>query len=220
MKRIIYLPLILIAAVSFTSFSCLQVVEEGKVNSANPVDSDSVAADEEVPAIAHVAIEDPTEKLVNIIAENNIRKSDLKIYIDKSDYYLAVKHADSVLIKYPCVFGFNAVDDKAMEGDGCTPEGDFGVRSMYAHRSWKYFIWIDYPNAESWSRFKRRKADGEIPEDATIGGEVGIHGVPEGMDSMIDDGTNWTLGCISLKNAHISDLYNSINKYTKIEIVP
>jgi murein L,D-transpeptidase YafK len=165
-------------------------------------------------------VPDPTEKLVNIIASNNISKNDLKIYIDKSDYYLSVKHADSTLITYPCVFGFNAIDDKAMEGDGCTPEGTFGIRSMYAHKSWKYFIWIDYPNAESWSRFKQRKADGEIPSEATIGGEVGIHGVPDGTDNMIANQSNWTLGCISLKNAHITDLYACINKNVQVEIVP
>lgn len=165
-------------------------------------------------------VSDPTEKLVDIIAKNNINKRDLTIYIDKSDYYLSVKHADSTLITYPCVFGFNAIDDKAMEGDGSTPEGTFGIRSMYAHKSWKYFIWIDYPNAESWSRFKKRKADGEIPSTATIGGEVGIHGVPEGTNSMIDNRTNWTLGCISLKNAHITDLYKSISQDVKVEIVP
>jgi murein L,D-transpeptidase YafK len=210
----------LLAILGFTSFSCLPDSRGEKGSSDQMVNNTETSDGEENLAIAHVAIDDPTEKLVDIIAENNIRKSDLKIYINKSEYYLAVKHADSILIKYPCVFGFNAVDDKAMEGDGCTPEGDFGVRSMYAHKSWKYFIWIDYPNAESWRRFKKRKADGDIPSDATVGGEVGIHGVPEGMDSMIDDGTNWTLGCISLKNDHITDLYKSINKSTKIEIVP
>lgn len=165
-------------------------------------------------------VPDPSSKLVDIISENNIRKRDLTIYIDKSDYYLAVKHADSTLIKYPCVFGFNAIDDKAMEGDGCTPEGTFGIRSMYAHKSWKYFIWIDYPNAESWTRFNKRKSDGDIPSDATIGGEVGIHGVPDGTDRMIENQTNWTLGCISLKNAHITDLYKSISQEVMIEIVP
>ena len=220
MNRVMYLPIVLIVIIGFTSFSCLPESEGDSDASEIMADVSKVSEGGENRTIAHVAIEDPTEKLVDIIAEKNIRKGDLKIYIDKSEYYLAVKHEGSTLIKYPCVLGFNPVDDKAMEGDGSTPEGNFGVRSMYAHRSWKYFIWIDYPNAESWRRFKQRKADGEIPEDATIGGEVGIHGVPEGMDSMIDDGTNWTLGCISLKNDHITDLYKSINSSTKIEIVP
>jgi len=165
-------------------------------------------------------VPDPDVKLVDIIQENNIRKGDLSILIDKSAYSLSVQHADTTLIVYPCVFGFNAIDDKAKEGDGCTPEGTFGIRSMYAHKSWSYFIWIDYPNAESWRRFKRRKASGEIENNATIGGEIGIHGVPDGSDSMIDSKTNWTLGCISLKNKHITDLYKSINNEVKVKIVP
>lgn len=161
----------------------------------------------------------PQKTLRQIMTENNISKNAVSIRIDKSAYTLAVLHKDTVLITYPCVFGFNAVDDKAREGDGSTPEGKFGVRSMYPHKSWKYFIWIDYPNAESWARFKRRKANGELDPSATIGGEVGIHGVPEGADGMIDSRTNWTLGCISLKNAHIEDLYKSITQAVQIEIV-
>lgn len=161
----------------------------------------------------------PQKKLTELIIENHIPKSELSILIDKSAYTLSVLHKDSVLISYPCVLGFNAIDDKHQEGDGCTPEGTFGVRSMYAHKSWKYFIWIDYPNSESWDRFNTRKADGTIEQSATIGGEIGIHGVPDGADYLIDDNVNWTLGCISLKNAHIEDLYKSITKSIKIEIV-
>lgn len=165
-------------------------------------------------------IDYPQRKLTEVIAQQRIPKGELKILIDKSDYTLSVLHKDTLLVKYPCVFGFNSVDDKAKEGDGCTPEGTFGIRSMYAHKSWKYFIWIDYPNEESWRRFRSRKASGELEESATIGGEVGIHGVPEGGDYMIDNRSNWTLGCISLKTAHIEDLYKSINGSVKVEIVP
>jgi len=160
------------------------------------------------------------QKLQDIVREKHIPKNEIKIKIDKSAYTLSAYYKSELLISYPCVFGFNAVRDKHQEGDGCTPEGTFGIRSKYAHRSWKYFIWIDYPNKESWSRYNKRKADGTIQDGGTIGGEIGIHGVPEGMDNMIDDKTNWTLGCISLKNADITDLYKSIGDKTMIEIVP
>jgi murein L,D-transpeptidase YafK len=151
---------------------------------------------------------------------NNFSSKNLKILIDKSEYTLSVLHKDSLLIVYPCVFGFEPVADKMKEGDGATPEGEFGIRSMYPHKSWSYFIWIDYPNEESWRRFRKRKADGTIEQSATIGGEVGIHGVPGSADEMIADKTNWTLGCISLTTADITDLYKSISTSTKIEIVP
>ncbi len=166
------------------------------------------------------AQEQEKDDLRTIIKENGISKSALKILIDKSDYQLSVMHADSTLITYPCVLGFNPIDDKKQEGDGCTPEGTFKIISKYPHKSWSYFIWIDYPNKESWRKFNERKADGTLTNDASIGGEIGIHGVPEGADDLIDDGTNWTLGCISLKTAHIKDLYFSISDKTTIEIVP
>lgn len=160
-----------------------------------------------------------SQQLQTMVREQAIPKNELKIKIDKTAYTLSVYHKEKHLITYPCVFGFNAVDDKHQEGDGCTPEGTFGIRSKYAHRAWEYFIWIDYPNKESWSRFRKRKADGTIDKSATIGGEIGIHGVPEGMDYLITDKENWTLGCISLKNADVTDLYKSIGDKTMIEIV-
>ena len=160
------------------------------------------------------------KNLQTIVRESNIPKAELKVKIDKSDYTMEVYHKSKKLITYPCVFGFNPVDDKHQEGDGCTPEGTFKIRSMYAHRSWKYFIWIDYPNKESWRRFNKRKADGTIDKGGTIGGEIGIHGVPEGADDMIAEKYNWTLGCISLTNKDITDLYKSIGSNTILEIVP
>ena len=126
---------------------------------------------------------------------------------------------DKKVIKtYPVVFGFNPFDDKLKQGDGCTPEGEFGIRAKYPHSSWSKFIWIDYPNKASWEKHAKAKKDGTISKKATIGGEVGIHGVPAGYDYIIDEKQNWTLGCISLKNKDIDDLYESIGTKTRILI--
>lgn len=174
-----------------------------------------------VPAFILVAsITCYSQNLQQIVESRSIPKNQIKVIIDKSEYTLSVFFKDEKLIQYPCVFGFDAVTDKHQEGDGCTPEGTFGIRSKYAHKSWTYFIWIDYPNQDSWSKFNRRKANGEISSTARIGGEIGIHGVPDGMDELIDNRTNWTLGCISLKTKDITDLYKSIGDKTTIVIVP
>jgi murein L,D-transpeptidase YafK len=142
----------------------------------------------------------------------------IRILIDKSEYTLSVFVADKLIKKYKVVFGGNPIDDKHKEGDKRTPEGVFGMRDKYPHRSWSKFIWIDYPNAASWKKFNQRKADGIIKEGETIGGEVGIHGVPDGMDTMIDDKRNWTLGCISMKNKDVNEIYPYITKQTQITI--
>lgn len=142
----------------------------------------------------------------------------VSILIDKSDYQLQVYAADTLVKTYPVVFGGNPIDDKLREGDQCTPEGTFKMKSKYPHKSWSKFIWINYPTADSWRKHKQAKADGIIPQNARIGGEIGIHGVPKGTDVMIKTGVNWTLGCISLTNADVNEIYPFITGKTNISI--
>lgn len=158
--------------------------------------------------------------LRSLISSMRCDTAKLRIYIDKSDYKLTVFHEKKVVKSYPVVFGFNPVDDKLREGDRCTPEGRFKMISKYPHASWKRFIWFDYPNQESWKKHNAAKKRGKIPADAKIGGEVGIHGVPEGYDDLIDRRENWTLGCVALKNKDIIEIYPYINTETRIEIAP
>jgi murein L,D-transpeptidase YafK len=147
-----------------------------------------------------------------------IDKSQVSILIDKSDFTLTLLLKGEPLKTYPMVLGFNPSDDKRREGDGCTPEGHFSIRKQYPHAKWNFFIWVDYPTDESWVKHKQAKEEGKIPIDATIGGEIGIHGVPDGNDALIDTKMNWTLGCISLKNADIAEIYNCVQEGTPIEI--
>jgi murein L,D-transpeptidase YafK len=142
----------------------------------------------------------------------------IHIEIDKSDYILSLM-ADSMVIKqYPVVFGRNPVDDKLRQGDCCTPEGRFRIRTKYPHNSWDKFIWIDYPTEESWKKHRQAKQEGIIEESASIGGEIGIHGVPGGSSGVIDLRVNWTLGCVSLKNRDINDFYPYVQAGTLVII--
>jgi murein L,D-transpeptidase YafK len=156
--------------------------------------------------------------LSEVIDSLKIDKNRISILIDKSEFRLYVKSDQRIIKEYPVVFGKNPVDDKLMQGDHCTPEGTFHILSKYPHKEWSKFIWIDYPNKNSWKKHKDAKESGRIPRDAQIGGEVGIHGVPKGMDFLIDTKYNWTLGCISLKNKDVDEIYPYITKNTLIEI--
>ncbi len=153
-----------------------------------------------------------------LIDSMSISGKEIRILIDKSDYVLSVMADTLVLKQYPVVFGGNPVDDKLRQGDQCTPEGRFRVRTKYPHCSWDKFIWIDYPTEDSWRKHRKAKQDGIIEESASIGGEIGIHGVPAGADEMIDIGMNWTLGCISLKNGDINDFYPYVQTGTLVII--
>jgi len=156
--------------------------------------------------------------LTQLMEEKALEKKDIRIEISKSDYTLYLMHDSEIVKSYPVVLGPDPVNDKFVEGDGCTPEGVFGIRDKYPHKKWCRFIWLDYPNEQSWKKHKMAEKEGTIPRDSEIGGEVGIHGVPEGRDDLIDKGTNWTLGCISLKNNDIIELYKFIDRDMKIYI--
>lgn len=156
--------------------------------------------------------------LANLIDSLAIEQNSIHILIDKSDYKLSVLSDTIILKEYPVVFGGNPTDDKLKQGDECTPEGIFYIVSKYPHKEWSKFIWLNYPTENSWKKHNKAKQEGLIPENADIGGEIGIHGVPNGMNKFIDLQYNWTLGCISLKNEDVNDVYPFITNTTKIEI--
>lgn len=158
------------------------------------------------------------QELTEIIEVNHVHKSDITITIDKSDYTLCLSADTLILKEYPVVFGNNPVDDKFKQGDKCTPEGTFNMRAKYPHKNWSKFIWINYPNADTWKKHNAAKKEGKIPKNANIGGEIGIHGVPKGMDNLIDLKFNWTLGCISMKNKDVNEIYPYVSETTLIII--
>ncbi len=131
----------------------------------------------------------------------------VRFHVRKSTRTFTVLAGDSALCTYRCVLGEVPVGDKMKQGDRKTPEGVFGIRSKRIHDKWHAFVWVDYPNAESRRRFAERKREGLIPANADIGGEIGIHGVPKGKDHWIEQGVDWTFGCVALKNADLDEIY-------------
>lgn len=156
--------------------------------------------------------------LKEIINLKGARNSNLSILIIKHQYQLFVLNNNNVIKSYPIVLGSNPTDDKLKESDGCTPEGTFKIRSKCPHAKWSKFMWIDYPNTKSYKKYNQAKKEKKIPATATIGGEVGIHGVKEGFDFFITTGFNWTKGCISLKREDIDELYDAISVNTVVVI--
>jgi lipoprotein-anchoring transpeptidase ErfK/SrfK len=63
-------------------------------------------------------------------------------------------------------------------------------------------------------------AAGQISPDVGIGGQIGIHGVPAGQDYLIYDRSNWTLGCVALATEDINELYQMVQRGTRVVIVP
>ncbi len=142
----------------------------------------------------------------------------VSIIIDKSDYELSVYDDKGWYATYPVVFGNNTLEDKKMEGDKNTPEGSFRITNKKVHEKWYRFMGLDYPTKESWEKFNKRKQRGEIPASASIGGSIGIHGTWPHEDFVIDKYKNWTMGCISMKNDDVSELYGFTPSGTRVTI--
>lgn len=174
---------------------------------------------EEPPAAVVVDLDGlPLQQVLDSLA---LSADGLRFVVDKSERSFTVFAGSRSLRTYPCVLGLNPEGDKLQEGDRRTPEGSFLIRDKYPHKEWHKFVWIDYPNAESWKRFQRRKKEGLVPAGARIGGEIGIHGVPAGMDHWIQQGTDWTWGCIALRNADLDEIFPLIQlQRTRLDIVP
>lgn len=160
----------------------------------------------------------PAEPLTQLLKNVTYKADDVLLLIDKSEYTLQFQIQGKTIKTYPVVFGGNPIDDKRMEGDNCTPEGNFAIRDLYPHAKWSKFLWVNYPTDESQEKYEVSKDSGEIPSDATIGGEIGIHGVPNNNNTMIDNKTNWTQGCISLKNADVDEIFGYVQIGTRIYI--
>lgn len=172
------------------------------------------------PAIGEASggVDRPLARLIDSL---HVDRATIAFKVDKSERRFHVYAGERLLKTYPCVLGEKPVGDKFHQGDRKTPEGSFGFRGKRVHAQWHKFIWVDYPNDESWRRYKERKAEGLIPRGKDIGGEIGIHGVPDGMDHWIDAGEDWTFGCIALKNADVDEIYPLIRiGATTITIVP
>ncbi len=140
------------------------------------------------------------------------------VIIDKSAYELKVYDEEGWYATYPVVFGSKDLSDKMMEGDRKTPEGTFKITSKKPHQKWHKMLMLDYPNKASWDKFNLRKANRQIPQNARIGGGIAIHGTWPHDNIVVDDYTNWTNGCVSLKNEDLDEIDSYLPVGTKVII--
>lgn len=140
------------------------------------------------------------------------------VIVDKSDYELNVYDEEGWYATYPVVFGNKDLSDKLTEGDRRTPEGTFKIISKKPHNKWHKMFMLDYPTQESWSKFKQRQAKGQISKSAKIGGGIAIHGTWPHDEIVVDDYTNWTNGCVAVKNEDLDELDDVLPVGTKVII--
>jgi murein L,D-transpeptidase YafK len=135
-------------------------------------------------------------------------------------------YSNRVMVRsYRVGLGFNPVDDKTKEGDGCTPEGEFYIFTKNERSAYYLSLGISYPNAEDALRglhdrlITKDQHDSIIrainamktpPQHTALGGLIYIHGHGASKD--------WTLGCVALENEDIRELFNAVSLGTPVTI--
>jgi murein L,D-transpeptidase YafK len=152
---------------------------------------------------------------------------DPRIVVLKSKRRLELYSGAELLRTYRVGLGFNPVDDKRREGDGCTPEGEFYVFIKNEKSAYYLSLGLSYPNIEDADRGLRDKLISQRqhaaivkaikqgkapPQNTALGGLIYIHGNGASRD--------WTWGCVALENEDIKELFDAVPVGTPVTIRP
>ncbi len=155
------------------------------------------------------------------------------VQVDTKAQTLQVMEGDRVLDNFGRVaLGVAGAGLKLRRGDDKTPLGSFRV-SWFNNRSrFGLFIGLDYPNrayaqaalndgridSQTHGRIVAALDAGRIPpQDTTLGGQIGIHGLGAGNPD-VHGLFNWTNGCVALTDAEMLRLVKWIEPGTRVEI--
>jgi len=149
-----------------------------------------------------------------------------RIKVCKSTGILTVFDGGQPVKSYRVISGVNP-SDKETEGDKRTPEGVFRVVLRNPNSKYVLSLGLDYPNAEDAKQglkagiIDRKQHDAIVkavnrgtqpPWDTPLGGEIMIHGAKGKRKG--------TLGCISMADDAIRELYPAIGLGVEVEILP
>jgi murein L,D-transpeptidase YafK len=136
------------------------------------------------------------------------------VVVDKLNHRVHLVRGGRTIRSYAAEFGPNWMDRKVREGDEATPEGRYRVIRKKSRGQTRFYkaLLLDYPNEQDSARFRRLVAEEVLPRYSRIGGLIEIHG--DG-----GKGEDWTLGCVSLRNEDIDELYPQLRVGTLVTIV-
>lgn len=152
------------------------------------------------------------------IAQINRHQPIQEIQVYKSARVVRLMHQGVVIREYPMRLGFDPIGHKQQEGDGKTPEGRYSIDWRNSNSAFYKSLHISYPNAAD-----RRLA---TERGVSPGGEIMIHGATTtvlstqpGMMQYLPQ-NDWTLGCVSVRNVDMDEIWKLVKNNTPIEILP
>ena len=138
------------------------------------------------------------------------RSKGLAIIVIKLDRQLILYRGGRPVKRYTVGLGRNGLSDKVMGGDHATPEGRYKVTVKNPNSAFHKALLINYPNDEDRRNFEKLRKQGRVSSGARIGNLVEIHG---GGREIV------TLGCVSLDNPQMDELYGLVSVGTPVTIV-
>ena len=141
------------------------------------------------------------------------------VHVYKSRHRIELYYKNQLFKTYHAVFGRSRLDGgKVWEGDSRTPEGAYLIIAKRRSARFRWFLKLNYPNATDQARFAELRARHKIPSRSREGSLVGLHGTDSPILNIED--VNWTLGCISVDNADISEMAALLPVGTLVVINP
>jgi murein L,D-transpeptidase YafK len=139
-----------------------------------------------------------------------------RILVKKSARTMKLFDGDAVVASYAVAVGGGGAGPKKKEGDMITPTGRYKVlRHLPSHL--RIFLQLDYPNAADRARFDELKKKGDLPKNATIGGDIGIHGEPPEAKPF-KKADYKSHGCVVLEDAEIDQVARMVADGTAVDI--
>ncbi len=131
-----------------------------------------------------------------------------RVVVYKNKRIMQLLHDTTVLRQYKFELGFAPEGHKVEFGDGRTPEGAYRINRLNPNSRYHRSLGISYPNRRDIANARARGVD--------PGGDIFIHGTPKKEAGK----TDWTYGCIAIKDSEVQEMYDMVKVGTPIVIYP
>ncbi len=159
--------------------------------------------------------------------------SNVWIRVSKANKTLYVYRGTHLIEKYSADFGYNTFSDKERRGSERepdhwrTPSGNFFVVAKNPKSQFYKALVLNYPTSEDAKRGLKQRLISEAqhkaivdaedgfrspPMNTALGGWIEIHGKGTGQAS------NWTQGCVAVRDAHMDELWRWVQVGTPVLI--
>ena len=137
-----------------------------------------------------------------------------RVVVYKSRQIMQLLAGNEVVRSYPVALGRGSLGAKERVGDNRTPEGTYVIDWHKKESKFYKSLHISYPNRRDLATANNR---GLSP-----GGNIMIHGLPEGFEDLADVHytRNWTKGCIAVNNGEMDEIWQLVADGTPIVINP